>query len=574
MAKASLIDSFTNAAKGFGRLPITRQFGLLVGLSASIALGFAVVLWSQKPEMRPIFTHLTAEETSEVLDALQEINIPFKVDQKSGAILVPTDKAYNVRFHLASQGLPRKSGFGFEELDKESGFGTSRFMENARYRHALEGELSRTISNLQNVRSARVHLALPKESVFVGDHQHPTASVLVDLASGHELDANQVQAISHLVSSSVPNMEKSFVTVVDQEGHLLTGSGMNDGITRSRDQFNYKSQLEDQYVKRIEGILTPLLGHGKVKARVSADIDFTQLEQTEERYKPDSKVVRSEQIMSEPLSGQSAAVGGVPGALSNQPPAEGSATTDTSLQPKDETTSIPSTNTKSQAIRNYELGKTISHAQMPVGQLKHLSVAVVVDERTKTNPDTGEVTHTPLSEDEIAKITTLVENAVGYDQARGDKISVINIPFVEGEIAEPLAELPLWKQPWFWKTVKMSLGVIFILLIFFMILRPMIKNLASKAIDDTSNPSAQGAAGALGAPSMPGAMGMPGQMAYPQPGSAPMQYPQGVAYSPQAMAGGAMGMMPQAGPAHVQQMVGDDPMKIAQVMKSWIGDSA
>ncbi len=549
MAEAGL----SKVANGFGQLPIIRQFGILIGLSASIALGFAVVMWSEKPEMRPAFSHLGAEETSEVLDALQSSGIPFKLDKKNGAVLVPADKIYDVRFHLASEGLPHKAGYGFDSLEKESAFGTSRFMESARYRRALEGELARTISNLQDIKNARVHLAMPKESVFVDNNRQASASVLVDLVPGQKLNKNQVTAIAHLVSSSVPNLNNSEVTVVDQEGQLLSGGSLNDRFSQSKEDFDYKTQLENQYVKRIEGILTPLLGPGKVKARVSADIDFTQVEQTEETYRPDSKVIRSEQLINEPLKKGDMA-GGVPGALSNQSPAAAGVTDSASLG---KNTTAPNeeagTTTRSQAIRNYELGKTISHAQMPVGQLKHLSVAVLLDEYSKVDSDTGAVTRTPLPEDQIKKITTLVENAVGYDAARGDKISVVSIPFVNVAPIEPLPITPIWKQAWVWQVAKISMGAIFVLLILLLILKPMMKNLASKAVDTTVG-------GTVGQQQM---AGMP--MGVLPPGSG------GTGMMP-GMGNPAM-MAPQENWSHLQQMADDDPRRIAQVMKSWVGEN-
>lgn len=550
MAGASLSE----VANGFGQLPIVRQLGLLVGLSASIALGFAVVNWSQKPEMRPAFSHLSAAETSEVLDALQSSGIPFTLDKKNGAVLVPTDKIYDVRFHLASEGLPHKAGYGFESLEKESAFGTSRFMESARYRRALEGELARTITNIQDVKSARVHLAMPKESVFVDSKRQASASVLVDLIPGQKLNKNQVSAITRLVSSSVPNLDTSEVTVVDQEGQLLSGGDSNDRFSQSKEEFDYKTQLENQYTKRIEGILTPLLGPGKVKARVSADIDFTQVEQTEESYRPDSKVIRSEQVINEPLT-KKKAVGGIPGALSNQPPAAGGLTDNASLD-KAETTPLadgapmPETvSGRSQAIRNYELGKTISHAQMPVGQIKHLSVAVLLDEHSEINPETGEVTRTPLPEEEIKKITMLVENAVGYDAARGDKISVVNIPFARAAPIEALPATPLWKQQWVWQVGKISLGAIFVLLLLLLILKPMMKNLASKAVEATGfSPGQQQFQAA-------GPMGLLGSGISEEEG-------------PNFKA-----MTSQENWTQLQKMTDDDPVRIAQVMKSWVGEN-
>ncbi len=549
---ASDQSSTMNTAKGFGHLPLIRQVGLLVGLSASIALGFAVVLWSQEPNYRPLFSHLTPQETSDVLDALQMTGIQYKLDKKTGDVLVPADDVYNARFRLADEGLPKSHGAGFEMLEKEQGFGTSRFMETARYRRALEGELSRTIGSLSNVHFARVHLAMPKESVFVNDHRSPSASVLVDIAAGQHLRQNQVAAIAHMVASSVPNMDPKDVTVVDQRGELLTDGEGDDRLAKTQEQFEYTRKLESQYAKRIENLLTPLLGLHKVKARVSADIDFTQVEQTQEQYLPNEKAVRSEQIFNEAKENKGNAAGGAPGALANQPPQEPAAQNPNPGAEGQEAAVEPQF-LKRQSTRNYELGKTISHTQLPTGSLRHLSVAVVVDDHTKVDPKSGEVTRTPLTEEEITKITKIVENAVGINQERGDKLSVANIPFAEPEKAEEPPPLPIWQQHWFWNVVKTSAAALFVLLLVFMVLRPVLKGLAAKGKDIPD--------------ALPG--GMPGGA-----GMDPMQQqmmmqqggmlPGGMAGNPQMLQQNQMQMM--------QQLAGDDPKKMAQVMKAWVGD--
>ena len=267
------MEGLLKSAVGYHRLPLVRQIGLLVGLSASIALGFYIVLWSKDPNYRPVYSQLSPQETSEVLDALQASGIPFKVDQSTGSVLVPADDVYNARFKLAGSGLPANNGGGFEMLDKDSGIGTSRFMESARYKRALEGELARTISSVHNVRSARVHLALPKDSVFVNDKQKPSASVFLDVGSG-SLTPKQVAAIQQLVAASIPNLEGSGVSVVDQSGQLLSTGSSDKDFEINNQQLQYTKQLEQSYEKNIINLLSPLVGSGNIKASVTAAVDF------------------------------------------------------------------------------------------------------------------------------------------------------------------------------------------------------------------------------------------------------------------------------------------------------------
>jgi len=304
------------AANGFMQLSIVRQFGLLIGLAASIAMGVGIVMWAQEPHYQPIYSHLSPADAQATMDVLQQAGIEFRVDQQNGSISVPNDQVYIAKIKLSAEGLPHGQGFGFESLDKASSFGTSRFMETARHRRALEGELARTISKFRKVKKARVHLAIPKESVFVRSASKVRASVFVDLYSGHKLGPAQVASIVNLVSSSVANLEANNVTVVDQNGHLLSDATGNSVFALADKQYSYTRQLENNYAKRIEDILIPILGVGRVKAKVAASLDFTHVEQTQESYDPNSMVVRSEQIIAEQPTGDAPAEG-IPGAQPN-----------------------------------------------------------------------------------------------------------------------------------------------------------------------------------------------------------------------------------------------------------------
>nr|MBF0684633.1 flagellar M-ring protein FliF [Pseudomonas sp.] len=306
--------------ENLSEMPMLRQIGLLVGLAASVAIGFGVVLWSQQPDYRPLLGSLAGMDASQVMDTLAAADIAYTVEPSSGALLVKADDLARARLRLASAGVaPTDSTIGFEILDKEQGLGTSQFMEATRYRRGLEGELARTVSSLNNVKAARVHLAIPKSSVFVRDERKPSASVLVELYPGRSLEPSQVMAIINLVATSVPELGKSQITVVDQKGNLLSDQQELSELSMAGKQFDHTRRLETLYTQRVHNILQPVLGSGRYKAEVSADVDFSAVESTSETFNPDQPALRSEQSVNEQRQ-SSLPPQGVPGALSNQPP--------------------------------------------------------------------------------------------------------------------------------------------------------------------------------------------------------------------------------------------------------------
>ena len=306
-------------------MTMLRQVGLMVGLAASVAIGFAVVLWSQQPDYRPLYGSLAGMDAKQVMETLASADIAYTVEPNSGALLVKADDVSRARLKLAAAGVtPTDSNIGFEILDKDQGLGTSQFMEATRYRRGLEGELARTISSLNNVKGARVHLAIPKSSVFVRDERKPSASVLVELYGGRSLEPGQVQAIINLVATSVPELNKSQITVVDQKGNLLSDQAQNSELTMAGKQFDYSRRMESMLTQRVHNILQPVLGNDRYKAEVSADVDFSAVESTSEQFNPDQPALRSEQSTSEQRTA-STGPQGVPGALSNQPPSPASA---------------------------------------------------------------------------------------------------------------------------------------------------------------------------------------------------------------------------------------------------------
>lgn len=468
----ALINTSNLAAqsRGFNALPVLRQVGLMIGLAASVALGFYVVLWSQEPEYGMLYAGLTDADAAQVAESLDQSGIPYRIERGSGAITVPGSQVQAARLQLASKGLPRGDGSGFEMFEKTSGFGTSRFMEKARYNRAIEGELARTITNIQGVESVRVHLAIPKQSVFVRNRSKTRASVVLNLFSGTRLDEERINGIVHLVAASVPDLEADQVTIVDQKGRLLTSSG-SSGIAASSSQLTYTHSLESLYVQRIKDILVPIVGEGGVRAQVVADVDFTMVETTTESYQPDSRAVRSEETFEEKSSNSAAA--GVPGALTNQPPKSGT----TEKKVVEGSTATP-VNSSSRATRNYELDHSVSHTRTAPGTVQRLSVAVVVDYREQVTED-GSMERVPLDDEQISRITALVKDAVGFDVKRNDSVNVSNISFKEIEEMEPMPEAPVWEQAWLWSAGKKILGGLVVLLLVFGVLKPSLRSLAT-----------------------------------------------------------------------------------------------
>jgi len=526
-----------------------RQIMFLFAIAASVAIGVYVVLWSQTPNYSLLYGSLSGQDASQVVESLQKANIEFRVDEHSGAIMVASSKVYEARMKLAAEGLPRSSSSGFSILNEEQKLGTSQFMEKARYQHALENELAMSIAKIGAVKAARVHLALPKESVFLRNRKAAGASVLLDLYSGHRLEAGQVAAIANLVASSVPGLELSNVSIVDQYGHLMSQNHSSEALAVTASQFQYLSQVENSYIKRIENILIPLLGPDGVKAQVTAEMDFTSTEQTRESFNPDMPALRSEQ-MEENRSSSGNIAGGIPGALSNQPAVDGVAPE--IVGEKESATGNKKTSagsTQNRTTRNYELDKTISHTRLATGNLVRLSVAVVIDYK-KIIDDKGKtirVEHTP---EELEKITNLVKETIGFNVIRGDRINIMNSQFSLPEVMEALPETPIWQKAWVWDIAKQVLGGLFVLFLVFGILKPAIKNMMNKEITlhQTALTGPNGAvAGELTADGVaePGTKEMKALEAAPE-------YDKSI--------------------SNVKEMVDTDPKLAAQVVRSWVGE--
>lgn len=459
---------------GFNRLNLMRQVGLMVGLAASVALGLAVVLWARDPSFQPLLNNLQNYDPEEISRVLNESSINYKIDPKTGMLLVETDQIYTARMKLASAGIKEQQATGFEILDKEQGLGTSQFMETARYRRGLEGELSRTIASLRVIRNARVHLAIPKSSVFVRDIRKPSASVFLEMYAGRDLKRPQVESIVNLVAASVPEMDIKDVTVVDQRGNLLSKTDEDEGSIETAKEFEYTRKLESVLNGRVASMLDPIIGNGRFRSEVSADIDFTSIEQAEEVFNPDLQALRSEYTVDEQRVNGSD--GGVPGALSNQPPGGAAAPEIAGAQQGAGAGGMA--DVRKQATRNYEVDRSVSYTKHQKGQVRRLTVAVVVDDIKKVNPETGEVSFTPWPEAELERLTILVRNSVGYSSSRGDSVSVINTPFAPEEIV-PFEKPEWWENPVIIEWAKLGGAALLVLILLFGIGRPILRGLAS-----------------------------------------------------------------------------------------------
>ncbi len=528
----------------FTRTTGGRKILMMLGVAAVVAVMGAVWMWGQQPDYRVLFSNFSDRDGGAIVAELEKMNIPYKFAEGGGAVLVPASHVYDARLKLASQGLPKGGNVGFELMENQK-LGSSQFIERVNFQRAMEGELARSIESVASVQAARVHLAMPKDSVFVSEQKAPTASVLLNLHPGRTLDTQQVSAIVHLVASSVPELPVKNVTIVDQNGNLLSETGKPASINgMDPSQIKYVQDLQQSITKRIESIITPIVGPNNVRAEATADVDFSRSEQAVESYKPnqtpEAMVIRSQQT-SESTNG-GAGAGGVPGALTNQPPAPATAPI-TAAAPAAGAgqAASPNTSIRKDATVNYEIDKTIQYVQQGSGGLKRLSVAVVVNYK-KTTDKAGKVSMQPLSEAETTQITNLVKEAMGFNQERGDTLNVVNSPFATTE-QEAIPELPLWKEPGNIQMAKDAgkylLMAIVLLLLYLRMLKPLLKKISEAPLlpPPGPNPDVHVQIGANGE-----AMSLPsGQRNY------------------------------QDNLSRAQKMASEDPRVVANIVKTWVG---
>jgi flagellar M-ring protein FliF len=584
----SLATGPSNVPANIAALPATlRPLLLLIGIAAAVAAGVWIVLWSRGPTYSLLYANLSPQDEAQVAQALDSAQIPYKLDAATNGIEVPAERLDEARLKLAGQGVTDSDSFA--ALEKSSGFGVSQFMEDVRYQHALEMELARTIASLQPVAGARVNLAEPRQSVFVSDNRTASASVFVQLKPGSTLEAEQVQAIVNLVASSVPNLSPGQVTVVDQQGRLLSAPNGHDPYAMDEREYDMVHRMETDYARRIEALLSPLVGPGLVHAQVVAELNLGVSEQAKELYTPNSQIVRSEQLSEQSAGGSGS--GGVPGSLSNEPPAPGvltpptpnakaaqngaaagapnaaqssngqngtsGASAATPGQPGTQPVggsvgALPGDKTVSRDLtRNYEIDRTLAYSSQPAGTIRRLTVAVLIGDRTVTGTD-GKVTKVPLDAQELARVTQLVKDAVGYDAARGDSVSVVNASLDTGSSA-PAADStyqapPLWQTPFAWSLLRIVAGLVVVLVLVLSVLRPLVRTLITPM--------------RLASPASAGSQALPG--AAPGAGGAAALPP-----TPRDAAVAALTHEQQLSQART--LVGQDPKRVAQVVRGWVG---
>ncbi|MCP9471326.1 MAG: flagellar M-ring protein FliF [Nitrospira sp.] len=467
----------------FSQFSINQRMVVLVALAGSVAVLIAVALWTQQPDMQVLFTNLTGEDAAAILDKLKEAKVPYETAGGGTTVLVPSSQVHELRLQLATQGLPHGGGVGYEIFDRTS-IGMSEFVQKLNYRRALQGELARTIAQMPEVERARVHLAIPERRLFANEQERARASVVLSLRNGYMLSKAQVQGVVHLVSSSVEGLQARDVTVVDGHGRLLSGSMADETIGLTSSQLEYQRTVEKDIETRIQTMLERIVGQNKAVVRVSSVIDFRKIETTEERFDPNGQVVRSEQRGQEKTSGTNGTVGGVPGVQSNVPPG---------VEPEPAQTSSSSSQTKNETV-NYEISRVVSKIVEPVGIIRQLSVAVLVD-GTYGAPPAGEGEaagadqagavrkYIPRSEEEMKRIEEIVKKAMGFSEERQDQVQVTNVQFDLG--TEELqtggvdATADAWK--WWLPYVRYGVGALLFFMILFFVVRPLLGMLGGGA---------------------------------------------------------------------------------------------
>jgi flagellar M-ring protein FliF len=581
----SLATSPGNAPANMGALPASlRPLLLLIGIAAAVAAGVWIVLWSRGPTYSLLYANLSPQDEAQVAQALDSAQIPYKLDAATNGVEVPAEHLDEARLKLAGQGVTDNDSFA--ALEKSSGFGVSQFMEDVRYQHALEMELARTIASMQPIAGARVNLAEPRQSVFVSDNRSASASVFVQLKQGATLEPEQVQAIVNLVASSVPNLSPGQVTVVDQQGRLLSAPNGHDPYALDEREYDMVHRMETDYARRIEALLTPMVGPGLVHAQVVAELNLAASEQAKEVYTPNSQIVRSEQL-SEQNTG-AAGTGGVPGSLSNEPPApgvltppagapgaaaaqngaaagaqnaaqsgngqNGGTTPAASGQPGTQpiggsVQALGGDKTTSRDVtRNYEIDRTLNYSSQPAGTVRRLTVAVLIGDHTVTGTD-GKAKKIPLDAQELARVTQLVKDAVGYDATRGDSVSVVDASLDTGSSAPAADDTyqapPIWQTPFAWSLLRIVAGLVVVLVLVLSVLRPLVRTLIT--------PMRLAPSGAQALPA--------GAAGGPTTGALPSSHREAAANT----------VTHEQQLSQARTMVNQDPKRVAQVVRGWVG---
>ncbi|MBI1911763.1 MAG: flagellar M-ring protein FliF [Deltaproteobacteria bacterium] len=520
--------SFANIQEHFKKLGPAKTAGLLGVVAFVIAALVVLLLWNKGPEYQTLYSQLSEEDAGQVIEKLKEKKIPYKVD--GSKITIPADKVHETRMQLAGEGLPQGGGIGFEIFDKTS-FGVTDYVQKINYKRALQGELARTISQIKEIENARVHLSLPEKGVFLDDQKKATASVIVKLKQGKTLNPGQVSSIVHLVANSSENLNPEDIAVVDTAGRMWTKpSEGDDALKLTSSQLEYKRSIEKDLETRLQSMLEKAVGVDNVVARVAVDVDSKHVERTEETYDPDSQVIRSEHRNREKTIGGSMVMG-VPGVLSNLPESKNNAAAN----------ATPAQSQRSDEVINYEINKVTSHVVEPLGGIKRLTVSVLLDGSYETTKgaDGKEVRkYNARTEEEISKFSDMVKGAVGFDQQRGDVITVVSTPFESdyteaGMEAEKAPVIPPYMVP---SIIKYSSILLIAILAIFFVLRPITKKLTESEKTADQNALPEGLQASL-------------------PAGAEL-----------ALEAGSM----DDGLEKIKRAVKDNPQQVAMVLKGWI----
>lgn len=426
-----------------------RQLAFMIGIAISVALGIVLYMSIQEPTYQPLDYQVNQQNMAAIVDTLDKAGIQYKINDRDGVLLVAAKDLQAAKMKLSSAGIAKDDSFNYAFLNEQNNFANSQFIENARYIRALENDLAKTISAIEGVSGARVHIAVPQNNVFADESNKVTASVVLSIAPGFSSDREKIRSIIQIVADSVPGLDPKDIAITDQYGHFLSDS-LNQEEVYNTAQLTYQNNIQSYYEKRIQAMVVPLVGENKVTVRVNADIDFTQQEDAEEAYDPDKKVLLSEQTMSEQTDSSGAS--GAPGALSNSPPEESGKGASAG--------NSGGSQGRSQSTKNYNVTKTVTYKKSNFAKIKALSVAVVVDNDVELDPKTKQYITKPLDQERINKITDLVKATVGFDQLRGDKVTVVNSSFNTVKDDLPRVSSHMWEQPWFWDMGKKIVGII------------------------------------------------------------------------------------------------------------------
>jgi len=437
-----------------------KQLFFMVGVAVSVALGITLYMSISEPLYRPLDYQINQKNMSAIVDTLEKAKIKYRLDERNGLILVPAGDIELARLKLSAAGVPKDDGFNYSFLNEQNSFSNSQFLENARYLRALENELSKTISSIEGVSGARVHIAIPRNNVFADENNKVTASVVLNVSPGFASNKEKIRSIIQIIADSVPGLDPRDIAITNQYGHFLS-DGMDQNSIYSAAQLSYQNNIQNYYEKRIESMIIPLLGENKVIVRVNAAIDFTQNEQAQEEYDPNKSVLISEQSNTE--QNETSGASGPPGSLSNSPPEGGNKNAGQASGGQK----------RSQHTKNYNVSKYVTYKKMNVAQIKNISVAVVVDNEAVLDPKTNKMTSKPIDQERLNKITSLVKTVIGYDEKRGDKVTVVNSVYSQIKQDIPDAKPQLWENPWFWDIAKKIIGIVLGFVFLFILYRKL-----------------------------------------------------------------------------------------------------